>query len=41
MAISTAAVLYSFFEEVKSPKRDLGLWKCVEIEFSDRLPYSH
>jgi len=33
MAISTAAVLYSFFAEVKSPKRDLGLWKCVDIGF--------
>jgi hypothetical protein len=31
MAISTAAVLYSFFEEVRSPKRDLRLWKCVGI----------
>jgi hypothetical protein len=27
MAISTAAVLYSFLREVKSPKRDLRLWK--------------
>jgi len=33
MAISTAAVLYSFFAEVKSPKRDLELWKCVDMGF--------
>jgi hypothetical protein len=33
MAISTAAVLYSFFKDVKSPKRGLGLWKCLGIGF--------
>src|SRR5260370_31409264 len=34
-AISTAAVLYSFLREVKSPNEDQGLWKCRgDEEFS-------